>query len=314
MGAAWEALRLLLERRAEQKAWRRWRQAGRRQRRSKESAADRVHRGHRLGIVDLGGAGSQFVCRHRMSWLDLAANETSLWDADKRLSIQPLRPWCFRAPGGRGEGDSSEGLPQRERSTRRRAQRSCRQAEAAACIQATWRRRSARRRAAAELLQRVMVRRRERKRHEAAALIGWTWRRRHLLHAQGPEGPEEVESIAALYRGDAAEVRKWRARRGVRWPRVTPVPRCRWGTVAATEADFQAQQEKADAVLEHWRWYTVIFTRLAKRAPARHRRHVLLGGRAVGRHQEDGSSGAGHGYTPQGGVHPAVRRGELPPG
>jgi len=72
-------------------------------------------------------------------------------------------------------------------------------------------------RRAAKLIQRVEQARVRRRRQNAARLLSWT---------------------------------AWRRRRGVYAPLQRPIPRCRWGTRLAADAEFDEQRQKAVKVLD----------------------------------------------------------------
>jgi site-specific DNA-cytosine methylase len=89
------------------------------------------------------------------------------------------------------------------------------------------------RREAAQRLQKVLRRRLERHRDTAARYIAWTWKRRRV---------------------------------GIFAPLQRPIPRCRWGTRLASDAEFAAQRARSKEVRAHYRTYTRIFRRMSKGA------------------------------------------------
>jgi hypothetical protein len=91
-------------------------------------------------------------------------------------------------------------------------------------------------RRAAKLIQRVEQARVRRRRQNAARLLSWT---------------------------------AWRRRRGVYAPLQRPIPRCRWGTRLAADAEFDEQRQKAVKVLDFYKGYAAIFTKLNRGAPCK---------------------------------------------
>ena len=87
---------------------------------------------------------------------------------------------------------------------------------------------------AAALLRKVTRRRIERKRAIAARTIAWTW---------------------------------WRRQRGIKAPLQRPIPRCRWGHALAPESEFTKQAEYADRVIEFYKIYVKIFTKMNRGVP-----------------------------------------------
>lgn len=179
---AWNELIQYTRERAAKKAWRKLRRHRKMARWKVETEEDRMCRGHRLGVIDPGGA-HRWARTDQITRWDLTASDAQLRCAESRRNI-PAR-WSEHQESGGGEGGGSwpaywgAPLGQRIRSSRRRgwrrsartAEESARRDQASRRITNALRRYAKKRAAAKRVLARVMRRRKQRKEDEAARLL-----------------------------------------------------------------------------------------------------------------------------------------------